>query len=199
MTVSGLLNMPSLSDPPGAGWRRGRRCRGTTRRALLLQRGGGGHPGLAAGAQEHMYVLLGVGERRALRYDDFAAYYRRVRARFEAAIAAPAKTEPYPVEHCALCPFRGVCAARSQAEDNLALVANIRRDQVVRLREGGYPRSARWPDPPPAPRSPVWLAIRLRPCGTKRRCSSIDGLPGRTSLPAPAGAAANGGAAWPSR
>jgi hypothetical protein len=33
MTVSGLLNMPSLSDPPGAGCRRGRRCRGTTRRA----------------------------------------------------------------------------------------------------------------------------------------------------------------------
>jgi predicted RecB family nuclease len=88
---------------------------------------------------EHMYVLLGVGERRALRYDDFAAYYRRVRARFEAAIAAPAMTEPYPVEHCALCQFRGVCAARWQAEDHLALVANMRRDQVVRLRDAGVP------------------------------------------------------------
>ncbi len=48
---------------------------------------------------EHMHVLLGAGEARSLRYDDFAAYYRRVRARFEAAIrAAPAATEPYPVD-----------------------------------------------------------------------------------------------------
>ncbi len=38
---------------------------------------------------EHMHVLLGVGRAaRSLRYDDFAAYYRRVRARFEAAIRA---------------------------------------------------------------------------------------------------------------
>src|SRR3990170_2283112 len=72
---------------------------------------------------EHMHVLLGIGEQRALRYDDFAAYYRRVRAGFEAAIAAPAATEPYPVEHCALCQFRGVCAARWAAEDHLVQVA----------------------------------------------------------------------------
>ncbi len=61
---------------------------------------------------EHMHVLLGIGEQRALRYDDFAAYYRRVRAAFEGAIATPGATEPYPVEHCALCEFRGVCGER---------------------------------------------------------------------------------------
>ena len=88
---------------------------------------------------EHMHVLLGIGEQRALRYDDFAAYYRRVRAGFEAAIAAPAATEPYPVEHCALCQFRGVCAARWAAEDHLVQVASVRRDQVTRLRDAGLP------------------------------------------------------------
>src|SRR5215470_12903208 len=91
---------------------------------------------------EHMHVLLGIGEQRALRYDDFSAYYRRVRAHFEAAIAAPAATEPYPVDHCSLCEFRGVCAERWKAEDHLALVANIRRDQVTRLREAGLPTLA---------------------------------------------------------
>jgi uncharacterized protein len=91
---------------------------------------------------EHMHVLLGAGEARALRYDDFAAYYRRVRARFEAAIGAPAATEPYPVEHCALCEFREVCAARWAAEDHLVQVANVRRDQVTRLREAGLPTLA---------------------------------------------------------
>src|SRR5213592_1625363 len=88
---------------------------------------------------ERMHVLLGIGEQRALRYDDFAAYYRRVRAGFEAAIAAPQVTEPYPVEHCALCDFRAVCAARWEAEDHLVLVASVRRDQVTRLRDGGLP------------------------------------------------------------
>src|SRR2546422_3699221 len=88
---------------------------------------------------ERVHVLLGIGEQRALRYDDFAAYYRRVRAGFEAAIAAPPVTEPYPVEHCALCDFRAVCAARWEAEDHLVQVASVRRDQVTRLRDGGLP------------------------------------------------------------
>src|SRR5216117_1819315 len=88
---------------------------------------------------ERMHVLLGIGEQRALRYDDFAAYYRRVRAGFEAAIAAPQVTEPYPVEHCALCDFRAVCAARWEAEDHLVQIASVRRDQVTRLRDGGLP------------------------------------------------------------
>jgi predicted RecB family nuclease len=91
---------------------------------------------------EYMHVLLGIGEQRALRYDDFAAYYRRVRAGFEAVIAAPAATEPYPVEHCALCEFREVCAARWRAEDHLVQVANMRREQVTRLREAGLPTLA---------------------------------------------------------
>ena len=91
---------------------------------------------------EHMHVLLGVGGEIALRYDDFAAYYRRVRAGFEAVIATPGTTEPYPVDHCALCQFRGVCAERWEAEDHLSLVANARRDQVELLRGAGLPTLA---------------------------------------------------------
>jgi len=48
---------------------------------------------------EHMHVLLGVGAQLALRYHDFSAYSRRVRAGFETAVAAPAASEPYTVEH----------------------------------------------------------------------------------------------------
>jgi predicted RecB family nuclease len=91
---------------------------------------------------ERMHVLLGIGEQRALRYDDFAAYYRRARAGFEAAIAAAPATEPYPVEHCSLCEFRGVCDARWATEDHLVQVANVRRDQVARLRDAGLPTLA---------------------------------------------------------
>ena len=84
-----------------------------------------------------MHVLLGIGERRTFRYDDFAAYYRRVRQSFEAATRRTDPTEPYPVDHCALCVFREVCAARWEAEDHLTLVAGVRRAQVERLRAAG--------------------------------------------------------------
>src|SRR5881396_977002 len=84
-----------------------------------------------------MHVLLGIGERRMLRHADFAAYYRRVRAGFLAALGRAAATEPYPVEHCALCEFRQVCDERWQQEDHLLLVAGIRRGQVNHLRSAG--------------------------------------------------------------
>ena len=88
---------------------------------------------------EHMHVFLGVGETRALRYDDFSAYYRRVRRRFESALASPNETEPYPVEHCALCEFRGICHDQWRVEDSLVLVAGVRRTQVAGLREARLP------------------------------------------------------------
>src|SRR5438477_468005 len=111
-------------------------CPHLTTLALEVARGERARPFVA---DEHAELLRRKGELRALRYDDFAAYYRRVRAGFEAAIAAPQVTEPYPVEHCALCDFRAVCAARWEAEDHLVLVASVRRDQVTRLRDGGLP------------------------------------------------------------
>lgn len=86
---------------------------------------------------ERMHVLLGIGERRTLRRADFVAYYRRVRQGFEAAIGRADATEPFPVEHCALCEFRGVCDQRWKEEDHLVLVAGMRRDQVPRLRDAG--------------------------------------------------------------
>jgi predicted RecB family nuclease len=84
-----------------------------------------------------MHVLLGIGERRSLRHADFAAYYRRVRAGFLAALDRAVPTEPYRVEHCALCEFRQVCEERWAREDHLLLVAGIRREQVTRLRSAG--------------------------------------------------------------
>jgi uncharacterized protein len=88
-------------------------------------------------APERMHVLLGQGERRTLRHDDFAAYYRRVRQGFERVTQDGHATEPYPVEHCRLCDFRQVCNERWEAEDHLTLVANIRRAHVEALHAAG--------------------------------------------------------------
>ncbi len=82
---------------------------------------------------ERMHVVLGSGELASYRPADFAAYYRRVRTRFLTATAEERETYPYPVEFCSLCDFRELCDARWDADDHLVRVANIRREQIVRL------------------------------------------------------------------
>lgn len=100
---------------------------------------------------EHMHVYLGVGQSRLLRVDDFSAYYRRVRSRFERAVAQAPVTEPYPVENCSVCEFAGVCNERWRAEDSLVFVAGVRRAQVVALREAQMPTLAALAHAPAAP------------------------------------------------
>ncbi len=89
-------------------------------------------------APEWMHVVLGSRARESLRLSEFAAYYRRVKARFEQVLeAGGGETYPDPVEHCGLCRWEGVCDARRAADDHLSLVANMRRGQTVRLNEAG--------------------------------------------------------------
>ncbi len=84
---------------------------------------------------EWMHVALG-GSARAIerhRVADYMAYYRTVKAAFEARVAAdggfesatypPSGTYPEPVEHCDVCRWQLVCAARRRADDDLSLVA----------------------------------------------------------------------------
>jgi len=89
-------------------------------------------------APEWMHVVLGTRTRESLRLPEFAAYYRRVKARFEQVLeAGGGGTYPDPVEHCELCRWEGVCDGRRAADDHLSLVANMRRDQTLRLNEAG--------------------------------------------------------------
>ncbi len=88
---------------------------------------------------EFMYVALGGSARTVerLRVDDYMAYYRAVKARFEAAVGAeapqpsypPALTYPEPVEHCEVCRWSAECEARRRADDHTSLVAGITRRQ----------------------------------------------------------------------
>nr|MDQ2933727.1 TM0106 family RecB-like putative nuclease [Chloroflexota bacterium] len=84
---------------------------------------------------EWMHVALG-GSARAVehfRVDDYMAYYRSARARFDAAVGpeaeAPAypsaRTYPEPVEHCDVCRWSELCTKRRREDDHLSLVAGI--------------------------------------------------------------------------
>jgi uncharacterized protein len=86
---------------------------------------------------ESIHLVAEDGRLQSYRLGDFAAYYRAVRARFEAAIAEPPPTYPEPVEHCADCAWSGICREQRRGDDHLSLVADIRRDQIHRLEAAG--------------------------------------------------------------
>ena len=92
---------------------------------------------------EWLHVVLGGSSRatESIRVADYMAYYRRVKAEFEAAVAAgePAypvtATYPDPVEHCDVCRWVVDCKAQRRADDDLSLVAGITARQRRALKE----------------------------------------------------------------
>src|SRR4051794_37855395 len=98
---------------------------------------------------ERLHVVLGGRERPtdSLRVDDFMAYYRRVKADFEAAVGLrgevaaaaypPLATYPEPVEHCDVCRWSPDCRARRRRDDDLSLVAGAASRQRRALKARG--------------------------------------------------------------
>ena len=92
-----------------------------------------------------MHVALGGSGNRidTHRLDDYLAYYRSVKARFEDAVAAdqplrfPLPLTPEPVAHCDVCRWQPVCAGLRRDADHLSLVAGLRSDQARRLHAAG--------------------------------------------------------------
>ncbi len=97
---------------------------------------------------ERMHIALGSGQTESYRVLDFLAYYRRVRERFLDAVHHPRPTEPWPVDHCGICDFLPLCQDWWEESDHLTRVANIRRDQIVRLGEAGITTLAELGDAP---------------------------------------------------
>jgi uncharacterized protein len=91
------------------------------------------------GTEPHqMHVVLGTGEQKSLRYADFSAYYRRLKAAFASAVAdGLADAYPEVVAHCGLCRWSDLCDKRWEEDDHLSLVARLGRPQRVRLTEAG--------------------------------------------------------------
>jgi predicted RecB family nuclease len=93
----------------------------------------------AVPAQVH--VLTGDDERHSFRLADLAAYYRALKQRFLDAVRDSTLADTYPerVEHCSICRWLPVCAAKRRADDHLSLVAGMRRDQARKLAAAGVP------------------------------------------------------------
>lgn len=94
-------------------------------------------------APEWLTVVTGDRESHPYRAEDFAAYFRYVRARFEARVTsdagdpAGASTYPNPVDHCRVCAWSPTCIQRRRDDDHLSIVAGMRRVDTERLNEAG--------------------------------------------------------------
>jgi uncharacterized protein len=88
---------------------------------------------------EYMEVVLGNGERRRLRVDDYAAYYRHLKGSF---LRDGAAADAYPLKcnHCAICDWSPRCERQREDDDHLSLVAWMRRDNIRKLEEAGIGR-----------------------------------------------------------
>ena len=103
--------------------------------------------GLQGIAPEWLHVITGDGVRHPHRTDDFSAYFRYVRARFDARLEdgladGPADTYPNPVDHCRVCTWYPTCIGRRREDDHLSIVAGMRRLDTERLTQAGVPTLA---------------------------------------------------------
>ena len=99
-------------------------------------------------APEWLTVVTGDRASHRHRTEDFSAYFRYVRRRFEDRIvrdqANPrlAATYPSPVDHCRVCTWSPTCIQRRRDDDHLSIVAGMRRVDTERLTAGGISQLA---------------------------------------------------------
>lgn len=97
----------------------------------------------------HMHVELGTGKRVSFKVSDYFYYYKQLLERYLDYVASyPEITPPYPspCNHCSLCPWRDRCEEKRISDDHLSAVANINRQQILRLEKAGVNTLARLAD-----------------------------------------------------
>jgi len=95
---------------------------------------------LAQGVRPERFRIVTPIGTQEFRFDEFAAYFRWVRAGLETTSqgdfeALLAETYPEPCDHCDVCPWASRCAERRRQDDHLSLVAGISRLQRRELVE----------------------------------------------------------------
>jgi len=134
-----------------------------------------------------MHVILGSSQRDSYACRDFGAYFRALRTRFEATVAADGEPSyPLPVEFCGLCRWEATCEERRERDDHLCRVANIKRVQMTRLADAGVRSMAALGALPPdqgVPRVAAGTLERLRAQARLQVAQRTDGTPHYELLP----------------
>ncbi|MBO6560251.1 MAG: TM0106 family RecB-like putative nuclease [Nisaea sp.] len=79
-------------------------------------------------------------EPQEFRYNDYAAYYRRVKAAAEVSVdsADAEHSYPDPKSHCDFCRWQRRCDQRRRNDDHLCLVAGISKNQINEFQANGF-------------------------------------------------------------
>lgn len=99
--------------------------------------------GIQGASGERVHLVLGGSARevRTFAVARYAAWFRRLRRRFEETIRSAEglqlPTSPNPVEHCEICAWAERCQELRRASDHLSLVAGVKAPQRRRLVEAG--------------------------------------------------------------
>jgi predicted RecB family nuclease len=74
---------------------------------------------------------------QSFRNDDFAAYYRRVKATLQGAVQLNQRVQIYPdpKPYCDVCRWQDRCDAKRRNDDHLSLIAGISKSQIAELEE----------------------------------------------------------------
>ncbi|MGH8999312.1 MAG: TM0106 family RecB-like putative nuclease [Acidimicrobiia bacterium] len=140
-------------------------------------------------APELVHVVGGDLQVRSHPLGDFAAYHRRVKAGFEAALASSATVAdscPDRVPHCSSCGWAATCDERRRSADHLSLVAGMRRTQARRLAASGIRTVeglASTPGGVPGTKLSAPTLARLRHQARLQVAQRRSGLPGWELLP----------------
>lgn len=90
---------------------------------------------------EHIYIVAPWSdyEPQTFRFNDYAAYYRKVKAQALGAVVNDGlgETYPEPKSHCDICRWRSDCDVKRRNDDHLCLVANISKNQISELNRNG--------------------------------------------------------------
>lgn len=121
-------------------------------------------------APKQIHLVFGDKSERSFLYKDFSAYYQTVHDRFLEFLAQPIH-EPEPCEYCDYCDWREHCKEKWEREDSLFQVANIRRDQIKKLRDAGITTVRQLGEASPATRIPKLAATTYR---TLRRQAALQ-------------------------
>ena len=134
---------------------------------------------------ETISVVTGDRESHEHRLDDYAAYYRAAKARFEARVfrrCAVPDTYPEPVDHCRVCSWWQACVDRRRADDHLSIVAGAARTQRQRLVDAGVTTLEALATLPDRPRDPDAAAAHPGPAAPPGRAPACEARDGRGPL-----------------
>jgi hypothetical protein len=111
---------------------------------------------------EYVHLKLGDGGQASFYLQDYYAYYKIVRSRYERFLSEKPAHYPIPCSHCGYCSWQHLCTDRWTQDDHLSLVADIRNVQIKKLEDAGINTLAALGTLPQTTRIPGMHALTLQ-------------------------------------